>query len=139
MDTNNNTTHEVQLKIPFHDLDPLHIVWHGNYLKYFDIARFGLFNSAGIDLDEYFRKTGYLFPVTKTSTKHIIPLRYGDVFICKAAVVEARIKIVLDFEIRRTGSSEICTKGRGEQVAVKSPEMEMELEIPEDVRRALAP
>ena len=137
MNTNNSTTHEVQLTIPFHDLDPLHIVWHGNYLKYFDIARFGLFNSAGIDLDEYYRKTGYLFPVTKTSTKHIIPLRYGDVFICKATVVEARIKIVLDFEIRRTSSGEICARGRGEQVAVKSPEMELELEIPEDVRRAL--
>mgnify|MGYP001821381277 FL=1 len=139
MNTSNNTTYEVQLTIPFHDLDPLHIVWHGNYLKYFDIARFGLFNNAGIDLDQYYRKTGYLFPVTKTSTKHIIPLRYGDVFICKASVVEARIKIVLDFEIRRTSSSEICTRGRGEQVAVKSPKMEMELEIPEDVRRALAP
>ncbi len=130
-------SHEVILTIPFHDLDPLHIVWHGNYLKYFDIARFGLFNSAGIDLDEYYRKTGYLFPVTKTSTKHIIPLKYGDVFICKATVVEARIKIVLDFEIRRTSSGEICARGRGEQVAVKSPEMELELEIPEDVRRAL--
>ncbi|MBT8350321.1 MAG: acyl-CoA thioesterase [Deltaproteobacteria bacterium] len=133
-------SHEVNLSVPFHDLDPMHIVWHGNYLKYFDIARFELFSSAGIDLYEFYKKTNYLFPLTKTSTKHIIPLKYNDAFTCKATVIEAQIKIVIDFEIRRpgtSGSDEVCTKGRGEQVAVKYPEMEIMFEIPGEIRKAL--
>ncbi len=130
-------SHEVQLQVPFHDLDPLQIVWHGNYLKYFDIARFGLFANAGVDLNDYYQKTGYLFPVTKTTTKHIFPLQYADIFIAKATILEAQIKIVIDFEIKKIDTGEICTKGRGEQVALKSPEMEMEFEIPEDIRKAL--
>ena len=129
--------YEMPLTIPFHDLDPLHIVWHGNYLKYFDMVRFGLFRNAGIDLYEYYQKTQFLFPITKTTTKHIIPLQYRDDIICSAKVIEARIKIVIDFEIKRVDSTEICTRGRGEQVAVKFPEMEMMLEIPEDIRTAL--
>ncbi len=28
--------------LPFHDLDPMRVVWHGNYMKYFEIARDGL-------------------------------------------------------------------------------------------------
>lgn len=133
----NNMSHEVRMTVPFHDVDPMQIVWHGNYLKYFDIARFELFNKAGIDLWEFFEKTNYLFPITKTTTKHILPLRYRDEFICKATIIEANIKIVIDFEIRLMGRDEIFTKGRGDQVAVKYPELEMMLEIPDEIRRAL--
>lgn len=132
-----NRSAEVELRVPFHDLDPLHIVWHGNYLKYFDIARFELFRKAGIDLYAYYQKTGYLFPVIKTSTKYIIPLKYGDLFRCRATVREASIKIVTDFVIRRAEDNEICARGRGEQVALKPPDMEMEFEIPMDIRTAL--
>ncbi len=132
-----NRSFEVELTVPFHDLDPLHIVWHGNYLKYFDIARFELFKNAGIDLYAYYRRTGYLFPVIKTATKHIIPLKYGDRFRCRATVLEAGIKIVIDFVIRRVEDGQICARGRGEQVALKPPDLEMEFEIPEDIRSAL--
>ena len=143
MDNNKQISYEVELTVPFHDLDPMHIVWHGNYFKYFDIARFGLFSSVGIDLYEFYKKTNYLFPLTKTSTKHIIPLQYNDTFTCKATVIEAQIKIVIDFEIRRPGrpgrsdGGEVCTKGRGEQVAVEYPEMEIMFEIPVEIRKAL--
>ena len=54
---------EIKLKVPFHDLDPLQVVWHGNYFKYFDIARFGLFEKAGIDLHRYQVENQYLFPL----------------------------------------------------------------------------
>jgi acyl-CoA thioester hydrolase len=130
-------SHDVRMTVPFHDVDPMQIVWHGHYLKYFDVVRFGLFNKAGIDLWEFFEKTGYLFPITKTTTKHVLPLRYRDEFLCTARVVEARIKIVIDFEIRLVGRDDIFTKGRGDQVAVRYPEMEMMLEIPKEIQRAL--
>ena len=29
----------VELEVPFHDIDGLGIVWHGNYFKYFELAR----------------------------------------------------------------------------------------------------
>jgi acyl-CoA thioester hydrolase len=132
-----NMSFEINLRVPFNDLDPLHIVWHGNYLKYFDIARFGLFKQAGVDLYQYFKSRQIIFPVTRSSAKHIIPLRFDDEFICKATVVEAVYKIVLDFEIRLSENGQICTRGKSEQLAVKWPEMEMQFEIPGDVAQAL--
>jgi acyl-CoA thioester hydrolase len=130
-------TFELKLKVPFHDLDPMRVVWHGNYLKYFDQARFGLFEAAGVDLYQYMLKYSYLFPITRTATKHIAPLQPNDDFICKATVVEARYKIAMEFEIRRLPDRVICTRGKSDQVAVTMPDMEMELEIPLDIRRAL--
>jgi len=136
MDIDKHKSHEMQYKVPFYDLDPMQMVWHGNYLKYFDIARFELFDTLGIDLLSYFEKTNYLFPITKTSTKHIVPLRYKDEFKCRATVVEAHYKIVVDFEIRLVKNNQICAKGRSEQVAVKYPEVEIMFEIPDDIRKA---
>ena len=94
-------------------------------------------SDSGMDLFEYFKKTNYLFPITKTATKHIVSLRYRDEFTCKATCVEAQYKIVIDFQIRLTQTNKLCAKGRSEQVAVKYPEMEMMFEIPQDIRRAL--
>lgn len=129
--------HEVLLNVPFHDLDPMGVVWHGNYLKYFDIARFALFRSGGIDLYQYSKENNCLFPVIKTTTKHIDSLHNGEAFICKAIAMDASIKIVIDFEIRRIADGVVCAKGRGEQVAVRIPDMETLYEIPPDVCQAL--
>ena len=133
----NRKSCEVGIKVPFHDLDPMNIVWHGNLMKYFDVARFALLDQCGIDLQDYFEKTNVLFPIVKTSTKHIIALRNGDELICRVTVLEARIKIVMDFEIRREGKNEICARGRSQQVAVIYPQMEMMFEIPGEIRKAL--
>ena len=37
-------TSELELKIPFYDLDPMNVVWHGNYIKYMEQARCDLFS-----------------------------------------------------------------------------------------------
>ena len=137
MSTLHYASHEIQMTVPFHDLDPLQVVWHGNYLKYFDIARFALFDHCGVDLHEYSKTSGFLFPVTRTSTKHIRPLRYRDHFVVRATVREAHIRIVLDFEIRLADDDTVTTRGRGEQVSVKYPGDELMLQIPPEIENAL--
>ena len=129
---------EIDMKVAFHDLDPLQIVWHGNYLKYFDVARFALFASVGIDLYQYMLTKKYVFPVTRSAAKHIMPLRAFDEFVCRATVTEAQYKIAMKFEIRKKDAERtICARGTSEQLAVRFPEMEMEFAIPDDIRIAL--
>jgi acyl-CoA thioester hydrolase len=125
------------MKVAFHDLDPMQVVWHGNYLKYFDVARFGLFADAGIDLYDYMVTKQYVFPITRSTIKHIAPLKPFDEFVCKARVTEAHYKIAMDFSIRKVVDDTLCTRGSSEQLAVKVPDMDMEFEIPQDIRKAL--
>jgi acyl-CoA thioester hydrolase len=127
---------EINGRVPFHDLDPMMIVWHGNYLKYFDQARFALFDAAGIDLYGYMMDRQFVFPITRTSTKYIQPLRANDNFSCKATVTEAHNKIAMEFEIRRSADGALCARATSEQLAVKMPDMALEFEIPIDIQRA---
>ena len=132
-----NKSFEMKFTVPFHELDPMQIMWHGNYLKYFDITRSALFANLGVDLYKIFEDSKFLFPVIKSSAKYIYSLRYKDEFICKATLKEAKFKIVVDFEIRLCSDNRICTRGRGEQVAIKMPENELLLKIPAEISAAL--
>jgi acyl-CoA thioester hydrolase len=128
----------VTLKVPYYDVDLMQIVWHGNYLKYFEVARQALFKKCGVDMQHYTENTGYVFPVVRSMIKHISPLRFDDEFTCTAILREARVRIVLDFEIKLTSNGKLCVKGWTEQVAVLLPEMEMSFQIPEEVQKALS-
>ena len=35
------------LDVPFYDVDPMNIVWHGNYIKYLEQARCDMFSKIG--------------------------------------------------------------------------------------------
>jgi acyl-CoA thioester hydrolase len=69
--------------------------------------------------------------------KHVRPLKWGDEFVCRATVKEARTKIVVAFEIRLVKDGTLCARGTTEQVAVRVPEMELVFSIPEEISRTL--
>jgi acyl-CoA thioester hydrolase len=127
----------VRRKVPFYDVDMMRVVWNGHYWKYFEEARQALFTQQGITSFDESEGKGWVFPVIRSEVKYIHPLRLDDEFICTATLKEARVKIVVDFEITRVADGKLCARGRSEQAAVKVPEGEMAFMIPEEVQNAL--
>lgn len=127
----------VRLKVPFHDLDPMGIVWHGNYLKYFEIARDALFERRGFDIYKYCVANDYVLPIIRITVKHVHPLRLADEFTCEAVLVEARNKLVVDYEIRLCEKDKLVAKARTEQAAVTVKDEKLELRIPEEIAKEI--
>ena len=102
------------MKVRFHECDPLQIVWHGNYFKYFEEGREDFCRNHGISyLDA--KRHGYATPIVKTECEHKLPLKYGDEFEVETCFVNSEAaKIIFQYKIF---SSEklICT-GRTIQV-----------------------
>lgn len=69
----------IQLKVRFHECDPLQIVWHGNYLKYFEEGREDFCIRQGISYLDV-KKHVLATPIVKSSCEHKLPLQYGDSF-----------------------------------------------------------
>lgn len=67
----------VRMTVPFHDCDPLSVVWHGRYLEYFELARTELFASHGIDVPQI-RDLGFRMYVADVRCRYTYPLTYGD-------------------------------------------------------------
>lgn len=127
----------VKLRVPFYHVDPMQVVWHGSYFKYFEAARDALFESLNINLETFYLTHGYFFPIIRCSVKFIHSLRYKDVFMCTAKVVEARRKIVVEYEIKLESTNTLCTTGNTEQVVLKMPEAEIEYEVPMEIMKAI--
>lgn len=110
---------EIQLEIPFHDVDVMGIVWHGHYLKYFEIARTALMRKAGLDLDAT-ALTGCAWPVVTCEIKYIKPLVYGQTVRVEAAFLEYEDRLKIAYTVRDAASAERATRAVTVQLAVDS-------------------
>ncbi|MDR3427248.1 acyl-CoA thioesterase [Silvimonas sp.] len=114
----------VTLVIPFHDLDPMHVVWHGNYARYFEHARTALFQQLDYDVPAM-RDSGFAWPVIELNVRYARPLVYQQKIEIHAAIVEWENRLKVRYEIRDVASGERLTRGHTVQVAVNMTSGEM--------------
>ncbi len=66
-----------QLRVLYADTDQGGIVYHANYLRFFEAARAELLRGLGLPYAEVERQ-GYVFPVVEVGLRHRRPARYDD-------------------------------------------------------------
>jgi acyl-CoA thioester hydrolase len=127
-----SATTEMQVK--FHECDPLGIVWHGNYLKYFEEGREGFGKAYGIDFMEVYRK-GYATPLVHSDCYYKRPLRYQDYALVETTLryTEAA-KVIFDYVIRNKATQEVVCTGSTTQVFVTGDKMELSLVTPDFIK-----
>src|SRR5690606_27262834 len=120
---------EIEGDIRFSEVDSMNVVWHGNYLKYFEDAReaFGIhYGMAYIDI----YNSGFLTPIVKSEIEHKFPLKYGDKFRTKIALVKTiAASIVDEYEILNVTTGKISAVGKAIQVFIDN-EGELQLVSP---------
>ena len=95
----NALTTRIQLKVRFNECDPLQIVWHGNYLKYFEDGREDFCIQHGLSYLNL-KKLGYSSPIIKSTCEHKLPLQYGDTFYVETTFQPAdAAKLIFTYKI----------------------------------------
>lgn len=120
----NLTSHEILLTPAFHDLDPMDVVWHGNYLRYFEQARCALLQQIDYDYPQM-RASGFAWPIVDIRVKYVRPLRYGQSVIVRATFAEWEHRLKIVYEARDAASGQRLTRGYSIQVAVDIATQEM--------------
>lgn len=119
----------VTLKAQFYDLDPMEVVWHGNYARYLEQARCMLLDSIGYNYPQML-ESGYLWPIVDLRIKFVRPLRFSQEFAVTATLVEFENRLKIDYRICDKVSGEVLTKATTTQVAVHAATGELCLESP---------
>ncbi|UXY16003.1 acyl-CoA thioesterase [Chitiniphilus purpureus] len=109
---------EVELVVPFHDLDPLAVVWHGNYARYFEHARTALLQGIDYDVPQM-RASGYSWPVIELTVRYARPLTYQQRIRVRAELIEWENRMKIRYEIRDAANGERLTRGHTVQAAVE--------------------
>jgi acyl-CoA thioester hydrolase len=115
---------EIQIKIPFQDVDVMGIVWHGNYLRYFEEVRAELLDKVDYGYFQM-KDSGYAWPIVDARVKYIKPLHLQQIIQVKARLVEYECQLKIEYEIFDVESGERTTKGYTKQVAVDMESNEM--------------
>ncbi len=88
----------VRLQVPFHDCDPLGVVWHGHYYKYMELARTKILTALDLDGAELLA-TGHRFYVIESRCRYAAALRYRDEVRVEGWIDEVDPRINVRFEI----------------------------------------
>ena len=120
---------EIEMVVPFFDVDMMEVVWHGHYVKYFEEARCALLDKLGHDYRQM-RDAGYAWPIIDLQVRYIRGAQFGQRIRVRADLVEWENRLKINYLITDVESGERMTRGSSVQVAVEIATREMLLASP---------
>ncbi len=108
--TDGSVWHQCKTRTLYADTDRSQVVYHGNYLRYFEFGRATLMRDMAFPYLEV-EESGFIYPIIEIGVKYYTPLRYDDPMLVHTKPVELeRVKIKFDYVIthEETGNL-VCT------------------------------
>ncbi|OTG96199.1 acyl-CoA thioesterase [Acinetobacter sp. ANC 3832] len=121
---------DVIIDIPFHDVDTMNVVWHGHYLKYFEIARCQLLDQFGYNYVQM-KDSGYAWPVIESYVRYVQGIEFQQKIRVRAILKEWENRLKIEYLIFDATSGKRLTKGYTSQVAVHIESREMCFQSPQ--------
>ena len=105
-----------EIEIRFNELDPLGVVWHGNFIKYFEDGREDFGNKYGISYPDL-KNEGVMAPIVSVRCDYKRFVKYGENLLIETTFIDnPAAKIVLNYKISRKEDSEVVAEGSTIQV-----------------------
>ena len=126
----------VDVSPAYHDIDSMEIVWHGNYMKYFEIARCAVLKFIDYDYPQM-KSSGYAWPVVDIRSRFILPIRYGDELKVAAIIVEWDLRLLIKYLVINKNTQRVVTRGQSVQVPFDMRTMSMTFGCPDFLRQKI--
>lgn len=120
----------IEIAVRFSETDAMGVVWHGNYLKFFEDAREYFGAEHGMEyLDVYGQ--GFYTPIVKSDINHKASVYYGQKVSVKAILeYHPASKIVFKYIVTNLATGQIAATGSTTQVFLSVKENLLELMKP---------
>lgn len=103
--------HKTEIRVIYADTDAMGVVYHTNYIKWFEVGRCELLRSVGYPYARM-EEEGVLLPVAECNCKYRLPAVYDDLLEITARIGETKgATVTLEYEIRRKGTEELLVTG----------------------------
>jgi len=105
-------TATTQVRVLYADTDMAGVVYHANYLRFFEAARTEALYQAGIDVARLQADEGLVFTVSAASVSYHHPARYGDVLTIEVYPTRCGpATLTLGYRVWRPGADTPCVTG----------------------------
>jgi acyl-CoA thioester hydrolase len=114
----NRSVIETTLRVRYAETDAMGVVYHTNYIIWFEVGRGEYSRQMGADYRTW-EQAGYLLPVTEVACRYLAPARYGDLVTVYTWVEETRSRMVtFAYEVRMQETGKTLASGRTVHVCV---------------------
>ena len=94
-----NEWHRTQIRVKYKDTDRMGVVYYGNYLTFFEVARAEFMRDLGFPYS-YLEAQGYTLVVTEAAAKYHANVGYDAVINIKTMITElGKVRIRFDYRI----------------------------------------
>jgi acyl-CoA thioester hydrolase len=105
-----------EILVRFNEADPLGIVWHGHYIRYFEDGREAFGEKYGIRYLDFF-KEGFVVPIVSVQCDYKRSLKYGEKVIVETNFIPCdAAKIKFSYRLFNAGTNELVATGSSVQV-----------------------
>ena len=109
-------TEKTEIPVRFNEADPLGIVWHGHYIRYFEDGRESFGRDHGLGYLDMYRQ-GFITPVVSVECDFKKSLRFGDKVIVESIYVPCEAaKIKFKYRLFNSKTGELVATGSSVQV-----------------------
>ena len=123
-------TEKTEIPVRFNEADPLGIVWHGHYIRYFEDGREAFGNTHGLRYLDFY-KQGYVVPIVSVACDYKLSLRYGDKMIVETKYIPCEAaKIIFHYVIYNAVNNVLVAKGSSVQVFLDKEKSLLQLTNP---------
>ena len=120
--------HRCELRTLYVDTDRSQVVYHANYLRYFEFGRASLMREADYPYKKI-EESGYIYPIIKTELNYHSPLFYDDLMYIHTRPARMElVKVRFDYLITRADNGEIACTGYTLHCAVNDRGIPVELD-----------
>ena len=127
---------EYELKVSFEELDPMNVVWNGNYMRYLERARVDLFGKLKYS---YFQmhEDGIAYPLAKLNAKYIKPALFEDILTVKTEILSIEPTLDLKYTIYNKNTGDKIFTATTMQIAINTKTRESIFTAPENLKKAI--
>ena len=108
---------DVCIKAQFYDLDPMQVVWHGNYPRFLEEARCALLDLIGYNYIEM-ERSGFAWPIVDMRLKYVRPVKFAQQVKVTATLLEYENRLRMAYRITDVDTGETLTKAETTQFPV---------------------
>ena len=117
----NETPHvsEARVRVRYAETDQMGVVYHANYLVWFEIGRVEFIRQLGLDYKSMEREEGCGIAVVDVSARYRSPARYDDELIVETRLLAARGSVIrFGYRIVRAEDKALLCEGHTVHVVV---------------------
>ncbi len=122
--------HIAEIDVRFNEADPLGIVWHGHYIRYFEDGREAFGKKHQLTYLDFYRN-GIVVPIVQVHCDFKRVLRYGhSIRVHTTYINSPAAKMIFEYKIFDTANDELVATGRSTQVFMTKETHELLLTVP---------